>query len=1070
MSIIQAAGSGGGSTGAIYSYSIDQSLKFDAATTGYLTMTTSGSPSSTTSAVFSCWVKRSELGVFQVLWASATTEPNVCGVVYFNDDDKLYVYLDKTAAGSDELSTVTTAVFRDVSSWYHIVVVYNTADSTAANKSKIYVNGVQQAVTATATGSAVTTQRLLADGAVQTIAKYHNTSGYAGYYLAEYHVVDGVAGIDHDDFGEIKSGVWVPKSYSGGHGNNGFYLPFSFTEGNSVELDGVGDNIRWTNATQYDIASDDDFCLEFFIKANLEAKTTYAIGEYAVSGPHFMLQLGSGTTGSIYAYYGNGAANNFDTTSYMTTTDWHHFAYVRESGTYRFYIDGVQRHSATNGGTAAFDLSQFNIGDAYPAASAPFEGTLSNLRFTIGAARYGSGTTFTVPTSTLTNDSSNVKLLAFTTSTITADASTAAVSGSITGDPRFSSDNPFSVTLGNDNSGNNHDFTSTNLVFTDVVPDSPTNNFSTLNPTFLYWAVANPAVITEGALKNYIGGTTWTTALGTMAVSSGKWYAEFLTLTNTYSAAGILDIGANNAVDTSYFLGYETNSVSYYAANGYKYISVSGGGSTTAYGDTYGAGDIIGVALDLDAGTVKFYKNNTVQNSGTAAATGLSGTFVFGCSVYGGNSIVANFGQDSSFSLHASSTSAYASDANGVGDFFYAPPSGHLAICSSNLPEPNTIDGTGLFETLTYTGTGSSQGITGLSFSPDWVWIKNRDRDASGTTGGSHSLHDTIRGNDGAEARILFSNDDALEVHYDNFGLTTFDSGGFTVIGDGSLTNKNTETFIAWNWLLGGTPTADNSAGVGATPTAGSVKINGSNKGSALAGTIAATRLSANTTSGISIVTYTGNNSDGATVAHGLTQKPDAIFIKKRADNSSSGNTGFWIGQHVGLATDPEGDADTFTLSTYTNGAIYLNATSAQSTYAFDNQVNGNTDTFVAYCFHNTDFCKVGNYGVSVSDTNGTYVYTGHRPQWLMIKRADTAGTNWWIWDNKRTPFNLADDALLANDSAAEYTNNSSLAIDILSNGFKMRNNYADLNVTGSPSNYIYISLAESPFKYANAR
>ncbi len=1053
MSIIQAAGSGEVSTG-FYTTTIDQSLKFDAGSSAYLTRTNSGAASSATLTVVSCWVKRGKLGSIQMIFSSQTSDPNACGYVSFMADDTLQVYLDKTAAGSDELVITTTSVFRDVSSWYHIVVVFNAAESANADKMKIYVNGVQQAIgTPSVTGNAVTAQRLLADGVNLTISKYFNDNYYLGGYLAEYHVVDGVAGIDHDDFGELKSGVWVPKSYSGGHGNNGFYLPFSFTEGNSVEFDGTGDNISWVNATQYDIATDDDFCLEFFMKADIEANWAYGFGDYTNS--NWVLQLGP--NGIPYLYYPGGSITFSDMSAYITTTDWHHIALVRESGTHRFYVDGVQRSTSTSFGTTAVNMAHFDVGDAHEAGGAShLNGTYSNLRFTIGAARYGSGTTFTVPTSTLTNDSSNVKLLAFTTSTITADASTAAVSGSITeGAPRFSPDNPFSVTLGNDTSGNNNDFTSSVLVYSDVVPDSPTNNFATFNELEKH----SSSVLSEGSLvATSAAANTWECIGSTMHVSSGKWYCEVLMT----GATGTLDLIIGVARSQSFkFLAGTTfytpsSNFGYYASVGDIY---SGGSLTGDFNITYGVGDIIGIAIDMDNLAVYFAKNNTYINSGNPASgsskTGLSGALLAGASyqvavgAYQNNvKFAVNFGQDSSFSLHTNAGSAFASDANGIGDFFYAPPSGYLAMCSSNLPEPEIIDGTDYFNTITYTGNSSQLNVTGVGFSPDWTWIKKR-------TTANHVAQDSVRGSfrylvPGAASTGAQSPENTISG---NDWFRSFDSDGFTVSATttgGSATsewNDNGATYVSWNWLAG--TAFSNSAGANGASIASSGQVN--------------------TKAGFSIVSYTGSGAN-ATVAHGLGVAPSMVIIKSRVATSADGN---WL-VYVKAGSVDETDYLLLNSTAAQDDAAGAFNDTAATTTTFSlgtfADLNDSTKTYIAYCFANVEgYSKVGSY-FGNSNADGTFVYTGHRPQFLLIKRTDAAGTNWWIWDNKRTPFNLADDAILVNDGAAEYTDNSSLAIDILSNGFKMRNTYADLNVTGSPSSYIFISIAESPFKFANAR
>ena len=446
MSLLRANGGGlggagapGGALGSFYSHSIDQSLKFNDDDSAYLNRTPSSAGNRKT-FTFSCWVKRGNLGE-QALLDAYSDDSNRTRLM-FDAGNRLQFF---TRLSGAEHSLICNAVCRDLSAWYHVVFSVDTTQSTASNRVKIYINGESQ--TFTGTGYPDDEDTFINHTVAHSIGSANDSGGreiYFDGYLAEINMIDGTA-LTADSFGETKNGVWIAKEYSGSYGTNGFHLPFSVTQGNSVNYDAAQyHNITWTNASQYDIASDDDFCLEFFTKGNdFQSSYSYTMGDYAVGGPHFMIQLGN--SGNIYGYYGNGLANSFDASSYLTSTDWHHIAWVRESGTTRFYIDGVQRHTGTNGGSTAHNLSQFFVGDAYPAANAPhFIGSLSNLRLTIGAARYGSGTTFTVPTSTLTNDSSNVKLLVFTTSTLTADASSAGVTGSISeGVPVFRADNPF---------------------------------------------------------------------------------------------------------------------------------------------------------------------------------------------------------------------------------------------------------------------------------------------------------------------------------------------------------------------------------------------------------------------------------------------------------------------------------------------------------------------------------------------------------------------------------------------------------------------------------------------------
>ena len=1033
MSIIQAAGSGEVSTG-FYSTTIDQSLKFDDGS-AYLTRTPSGSGNRRT-FTFSCWVKRSTFGEQAILDA------------YSDDSNRTRLMFDASnrfqfftrLSGADH-SIICNAVCRDPSAWYNVVFAVDTTQSTASDRVKIYINGESQ--TFTGTDFPDQNEDTFINHTVGHSIGSGNDSGgreiYFDGYLAEINMIDGTA-LTAASFGETKNGIWIPKNTSGlTFGTNGFRLPFSFTEGNSVEFDGVGDNISWSNATQYDIATDDDFCLEFFMKADIEANWAYGFGDY--NNGAWVLQLGP--SGVVYFYFSGGDSNFGDMSAHITTTDWHHIAYVRDSGTHRFYVDGVQRGTSTSGGTAAANMAHFDVGDANTGAGgAAFKGTLSNLRFTIGAARYGSGTTFTVPTSTLTNDSSNVKLLAFTTSTITADASTAAVSGSITvGDPVFSLDNPFSVTIGNDTSGNNNDFTKINLSHRDVFPDSPTNNFCTLN------SLNSLGTLSKGNLKQLSVASGYGSTVGSMGVTSGKWYWEVVvTDTSGSDVIGVVDTtfdSQNSGSAPGSLLSKGVDSIAYYSADGSKYIN----GTGTSYGAAYTTGDIIGVALNLDANQITFYKNNSSQ--GAISYTFSGGHIIAaasdGTSTANTATFTFNFGQDSSFALSTIDAQGN-SDGNGVGDFYYAPPSGFLALCTSNLPDVAITDGSDYFNTVLWTGNETARSITGVGFSPDWCWMKSRT-DASG-----HRVYDTLRG------ATKGLSPDSVATEYTESGLTSFDADGFS-LGTQVGTNGNSKNMVGWNWLAGGTPTATNSAGAGNAPTSGSVMIDGVASTAALAGTIPATKISANRTAGFSIITYTGNGSSSQTVAHGLSSAPEFIIHK---DRDSNGNNNNWNAYHVG-AGDDYGYLST--PAGFTGSAqIIPNGTDTIELKSNLITTNESGDDFLMYAFHSVEgYSKFGTF-TGAGTSYFPFIYTGFRPAWIMVKRKETTGS-WPITDTARDTYNPTDKGLLADDPADEGTG---YTLDHLSNGFKLRLTGTAYNASGGT--YIYIAFAEQPFKFSNAR
>ena len=336
------------------------------------------------------------------------------------------------------------------------------------------------------------------------------------------------------------------------------------------------------------------------------------------------------------------------------------------------------------------------------------------------------------------------------------------------------------------------------------------------------------------------------------------------------------------------------------------------------------------------------------------------------------------------------------------------------------------------FNTKLYTGnanasSGTTQSITNVGFQPDMVWIKSR----SATTG--HTVWDNIRG----VTNWLTPNNTNAEGTYSG-GLTSFDSDGFTV-GDGGDINRNGNTQVAWNWLASNTTASNTDGSITST-------------------------VSANTTSGFSIVSYTGNGSSSATVGHGLGVIPKMVICKERnnADNwhvrheSLSSNYNLWLN-----ATDR---AYNMTNEVNNGGIADL---SSSSTFGFVqgvqdvNSVNQSGSTYIAYCFSEVKgFSKFGSYTGNGS-ADGTFCFTGFKPAFVMIKNTSSTGT-WMIKDTKRDLFNVANTALGASNPAPEVDYSSSLnEIDILSNGFKLRDTYSDQNTSGN--NYIYMAFAEEP-------
>ena len=312
-------------------------------------------------------------------------------------------------------------------------------------------------------------------------------------------------------------------------------------------------------------------------------------------------------------------------------------------------------------------------------------------------------------------------------------------------------------------------------------------------------------------------------------------------------------------------------------------------------------------------------------------------------------------------------------------------------------------DPTIYFNTVLYTGNTTQRSITGVGFQPDLVWFKNR------STTQPHCLVDAVKGVNNS----LASNTTGA-VDTDANDLQAFQSDGFQ-IGTNNRVNGNGNSMVAWCWKE--------------SPTAG-----------------------------FDILTFTGNASGNQTISHNLSAVPKWWNIK-RLDQASN-----WCTYHVGLGGADHNVFLNTTSSSQTDTTIWNNTLPTSSVFSVGNNIdaNGNGASHIWYGWtEKQGFSKFGSY-TGNGNADGTFVYTGFRPAWVMIKRTD--GTNSWvIYDNKREGFNVDNDALQANGNNAEGTSDD---LDFLSNGFKMRTSGVGEN--GSGNSYIFIAFAESPFVNSN--
>ena len=511
-------------------------------------------------------------------------------------------------------------------------------------------------------------------------------------------------------------------------------------------------------------------------------------------------------------------------------------------------------------------------------------------------------------------------------------------------------------------------------------------------------------LFTNGNLTFTATGSTGSEVFGTISVTTGKWYWELI-IDNAVSSAGPL-VGL--WLNDQYRISYRGNGT---ATNNLGAIALSGF-------PTYTNNDVISIAVDVDAGYIWYAKNGAwIQGNPLTGASPVTSwtanTKITPAmnwdNVNGPKKITANFGQT---------------------PFIYAAPAGFNTLNTKSLPRLTSavaINPNQYFDAITWTAVASetTRTVTGLNFQPDLVWIKARN------TSQNHYLVDSVRGS----GSLLRSNTTASEST--GFTWLTPTSNGFTYTNDLLAT---TDGYVAWCWRAGSTAVSN---------TAGSITSS----------------VSANTASGFSVVTWSGNNTNGATIGHGLTTAPSMFIIKSRNTVAN------WYVWHTGLtgatygltlnATDAEA---IFTFGTATVGASTITAVQGANGLA---NVNASATNYVGYFWTEVaGFSKFGTYTANGS-SDGPFIHCGFKPRFILIK-AKSSTSQWVMIDTARNTQNTAvgSSSIFANSTSAEENGNTSELFDIVSNGFKLRSN-GRVNV--STVTHIFMAFAENPFKDANA-
>lgn len=1046
--IIGAAGAAGGGG----DFTIERSLRFNDDDTAYLNRTPSGA-SNTKTWTWSAWTKRSKINAEANLFSVGASSTDAA--FRFNADDTLQV----RDGGGGELTT--SSPFLDPSAWYHIVVALDNLQSTASDRFRLYVNGVEVSL-----GSASYAAQNTAGDFNTAVAHYigrqvHNTSNLFDGYLTQINFVDGRQ-LAPTEFGEYDdNNVWQPKEYTSFNNPNA-----STTWSDAVPTaDGFRPGRAAADAFDNDLST---YCALNNYTFNLD------VGSWSTSGT---LEVYTGANHEYAVDGGSTSAMNADdwttvgdagsiTTLTLTRTDggYPYINAVRINGyvlidsavdnSFQLKFDDNSSTSAlgtdSSGNSNTWTVNNFSVTDNYAAGAvtAAWAGYVGAWATTdtwssLGVSSSFGGTSGTKGYSTTTETWTGAKTIATgdfgsgirggngwairypTSVTVTIDPAAQASLTDIVVCPDETTD------IANGTSVTTYPATVTGQVFwyrysgagypaadalgtvtnpgattqTDSLIDTPMNytadsgnnggNYPSWNPLDTF----GPE-FSNGNLDASYNTTSWKGYRATTAVTSGKWYWEVII--NTLSGSNYTNIGVSKARGTG---GVAINSdfdntaeTAGYNSTGAKVSSTYGGGT---YGDSFTAGDVIGVAFDVDAGTLIFYKNNVSQGTAYSTLTA-NASWNPAMSMYGNVAVSANFGQR---------------------PFRFTPPTDYLPLVTTNLGTPGVTDGSTAMDSSLYTGDGNAgQTVSGLSMAPDFVWFKSRSEARN------NAVFDIVRGVE----RRLQPNITQLE-DASTTGLTAFDSDGFT-FGSNNVNGRSGVNYVAWSWDAG-TSTVSNSDGT------------------------ITSNVRANTTTGFSVVEYTGNGSN-STVGHGLGAAPEFIIVKLRDDASG------WAVYHDAIGTS-------------TNNYIELQSTAvaAQDNTAFQNTAptssvfsigtkpatNNSGDSHVAYCW--APVSQYSSFGSYTGETD-LFIHTGFKPQWLMIKSYAGDGYNWVCIDNSRgaTTGNVSNKLYFNLDN---YENDDGRGTEtkvvFLSNGFTFLDASAETN--SSTRSYIYAAFAEHPFK-----
>jgi len=927
-------------------------------------------------------------GSYEIMGQRGAGSPGAFSI--WLSSSSLNLYVGSNGGSWGVVSGAVISSSPQVGKWQHIAIVRN------GNNYLCFHDGILNSTTTSASSPQNSAQQL-------SIGANVNQNYYNGK-LSDIRIYKGLAKYTQNFIPASTDPDILPDTPSGVSGSSKLT---QITDGAVAFDSGDNTNLSIADSTDFDHASAFTWEGYFYLKSYDSSGS--AIVRHENDGLDWYIN-----TGGNILFNQNTSTNIVNTgNGVMTLNKWVHIAVSHTGSVCKMFVDGIEKASATTSTVPDNVSGILYIGETGDNNNYQWNGFISNLRFVNGTALYTSN--FTPPSAPITSVANTKLLCCQSTTSATA----------------------YEVSPGSITANGNASATNFNPFNTDInTVRGQESGYATLNPL----DKLSNVVLTNGNLTCTSGANVEGVRSTIPFPRTGMWYVEYhmdTVTTNGYPVTGI----ANASKSLSAYTGTGTASVRPVgSARNLGWVIDStdtpSGYMWTGFALSAG-GDTMQIVFNADKGAYYMGVNNSFWglNSGTAirvtpqdmlngtySAYDVSGDDYFAWAVPYEGKCTLNYGQK---------------------PFKFPPPEGFQPLNAANVRPSTVIARPDQYVGIvTYTGNGGNQTISGLKFSPDFVWVKSRSNTVE------HAVADTVRG----ATNTLFPNNTNAEATSNAGDLQSFTSDGFTISSNARYNELNW-TYAAWCWKAGG-------SGGGNSFWKDDVGYATASAAGLTAGTITPSGASVNTKSGFSIVTYTGNGTAGATISHGLGNTPKFLIIKRR------NTTGNWLVYHGSLA-NPATKWLGLNLTNAEMNAVspdnMWNSTAPTSslvTLGTDGLCNSSGSTYVAYLWAEIPgFSKFGSYTGNGS-ADGPFVYTGFRPKWLMIKRATGDADDWQIRDTSRSPYNTMQQTLFANLSNAEVTL-TDRNTDHLSNGFKLRGTDPENNASGAT--YIYAAFAEAP-------